>query len=117
MTNTETGIGATESTSAWFYLCKTSDITDADTLRVEVAGRSAIAVFRANDEYWATDDTCTHGAASLSDGLLVGFEIECPFHDGRFDIRTGAATKRPCQIALTAYDVRIDGDALYARAR
>lgn len=53
------------------------------------------------------DRTCTHGDADLSRGTIVGCEIECPKHNGRFDLRTGDGTRRPIQDALQTYPVRV----------
>jgi nitrite reductase/ring-hydroxylating ferredoxin subunit len=55
-----------------------------------------------------TDDHCTHGPGSLSDGYLDGFEIECDFHNGKFDIRTGEVTAPPCMIPVKTYKVIIE---------
>lgn len=52
------------------------------------------------------DRTCTHGDADLAAGTILGCEIECPKHNGRFDLRTGEGTRRPIQTALTTYTVR-----------
>ena len=88
------------------------------TLWTENESGDKITYYRADnaaDEgYFVIDDTCTHGAASLSEGDIVGCEIECPFHSGRFDIRTGAATAFPCVKALMIYPVKVEGDEVYA---
>ena len=72
-----------------------------------------IAVYNLNGEFFATDDTCTHGEASLAEGEIDGDEIVCPFHMGAFDIRSGEATKAPCTKALRTHDVCIVGASLY----
>lgn len=99
----------------WVYLCESAALAEVDALRVDLPGRAALAVFRVDQAYYVTDDACTHGSASLCDGYLHGNEIECPFHDGRFDVRTGAPTKRPCTIALRVYNVEVRAGAVYAR--
>lgn len=80
--------------------------------RIDIPGGDPIAVFRLSDGLFATDDTCTHGAASLSEGFVDSGEIECPFHTGRFDIRTGAATLHPCTVAIRVYPVRIEDNEI-----
>lgn len=57
-------------------------------------------------------DVCTHAYALLSDGWLDGYEIECPLHGARFDVRTGAALTSPAETALATYPVRVAGDAV-----
>jgi naphthalene 1,2-dioxygenase system ferredoxin subunit len=58
---------------------------------------------------YATSNRCTHGDALLCDGFLEGHEIECPRHQGRFDVRTGAATGAPAEIALATWPARLAG--------
>ena len=72
-----------------------------------------IAIFRTGDAVYATDNLCTHGHARLCDGFVEGHEIECPLHQGRFDLRSGQPTCPPAIEALTTYPVRIDGGRVY----
>jgi nitrite reductase/ring-hydroxylating ferredoxin subunit len=96
------------------FLAETRDVqSDRGTL-VELPGRAPIAVFRLGDEFFATDDTCTHGAASLCDGEVFGGQVECPFHGGTFDVRTGAATTFPCTKPLAVYPVVVKNGQVYA---
>ncbi|MGE0487498.1 MAG: Rieske 2Fe-2S domain-containing protein [Gammaproteobacteria bacterium] len=78
--------------------------------QLEVPGCGALALYRLADGFYATDDRCTHGEASLADGDVDGDEIVCPFHLGRFDIRTGNATAAPCVTALTCHRIVADAD-------
>ena len=56
------------------------------------------------------DGTCTHGQTHLADGLLIDGCIECPKHNGRFDVRTGEPRRRPVKVPLGTYPVReVDG--------
>ena len=64
-------------------------------VRVEVEGLPPLAVFQLDDGFYVTDDTCTHGEASLCEGFVEGDEIECPWHSGRFCIKDGKATALP----------------------
>jgi len=94
-------------------VCAKSEI-DADyPLKVELEDGSILAVYRVGEQVYATDDLCSHGDASLSDGFVEGYDVVCPFHMGRFDIRTGEATGEPCHLAIKAYTLRIEGDDVY----
>lgn len=74
----------------------------------------AIAMCRLPAGFFATEDRCSHGDASLSEGEVDGEEIVCPFHLGRFDIRTGEASAAPCITAIQCYAVtRGDDGRLY----
>ncbi len=76
-------------------------------LKVE-AGDLVVAVYHVAGEFYVTDDRCTHGPGSLSEGFLEGHTIECDFHGGCFDIRTGAPTVPPCMIPIKTYAVTVE---------
>ncbi|CAG9263183.1 non-heme iron oxygenase ferredoxin subunit [Paraburkholderia caribensis] len=88
-------------------------VEEGETLRVEL-GDNALCLYRIQGEVYATDDLCTHGQASLADGLIIdGALIECPLHEGAFDIRTGAPARAPCKLALKRYAVHVEDDAVF----
>lgn len=71
----------------------------------------AVAVFRSDDgDFYAINDVCSHGEVSLSEGEVIGCEVECWAHGARFDLRTGAATEYPAIDPVDAYPIRIDGE-------
>jgi 3-phenylpropionate/trans-cinnamate dioxygenase ferredoxin subunit len=80
-------------------------------VKLEKAGKS-ICVTRVGDEVFAIDDTCSHSEASLSEGDVSGFKIECWLHGAEFDLRTGEAVTLPANIALATYPVRIDANSV-----
>lgn len=86
-------------------LCAASAVQPDAPVRV-VHGGQAYAVFCVEGQFFVTQDQCTHGPGSLAEGFVMGTEIECPFHQGRFDIRTGEATAAPCTVALRTWTVR-----------
>jgi nitrite reductase/ring-hydroxylating ferredoxin subunit len=87
---------------------------DDRTLRM--VRQHAVCLYNIGGTIYATDDACTHGEASLADGFIVdSTEIECPYHQGRFDVRTGKATKAPCMVDLRTYRVRIVDDVILIR--
>ena len=77
-----------------------------------ILGEEVIAVFRLGDDYYATSGICTHAYARLSEGYVEDDVIECPYHGGSFDIRTGRALTAPCTRDLKTYPLRIEGDAI-----
>ncbi len=90
------------------------DVPPGEGKLVRVGDRF-LALFNADGTYYATDDTCTHAEASLSEGFLQDCEIECPLHGGRFDLRTGKATWSPAFVPVATYEVRVEGsDVLVA---
>ncbi len=81
--------------------------------RVELRGHGPLVVFQRDGQYFVTDDVCSHGAAALSEGELVDYEILCPHHRGGFDIRSGAPTRAPCVMAIRSYVVSVDNGMLF----
>lgn len=98
---------------AEIILCKTSDVAPGSVVRVEHDERG-LAVYNIDGVFYATDDRCTHGLSSLSEGSLMGDEIECSMHFGTFDVKTGQPTGSPCSIPLRTYKVEVRGDDVYA---
>jgi nitrite reductase/ring-hydroxylating ferredoxin subunit len=99
---------------AMIFLCRTQDVPQEGGLRIELPNRPPVAVFRAAGRYFVTDDTCTHGEASLSEGEVLGTDIICPFHQGTFDLRDGRPTGSPCVMALRTYSTELRDGALFA---
>ena len=80
-------------------------------VRIEKNGES-ICVARIGDEVFAIDDTCSHSDASLSEGDITDFKIECLLHGAEFDLRTGEALTPPAVMPVKKYSVRVDGDSV-----
>ncbi|MEK8052762.1 non-heme iron oxygenase ferredoxin subunit [Ideonella sp. DXS22W] len=100
------------SNTNWVDALAADDLPDDDVLGVAVAGRD-IAIYTVGEGVYATDNLCTHGNARLCDGFLEGHEIECPLHQGRFDVRDGRPTCAPVTEALRRYPVRIAGGRVF----
>ena len=90
-------------------LCPTADVEEGTPVAVDAEGFPPLVAYRVDSDYFVTDNRCTHGNGMLSDGFQDGDQIECPFHGGAFDIRTGAATVFPCQKAVRSYPVELEG--------
>jgi naphthalene 1,2-dioxygenase system ferredoxin subunit len=102
------------SESNWVDAVAADALRGDDVIGIDVAGRD-IAIYRIGDEFYATDNVCTHGQARLCDGFLLGHEIECPLHQGRFDVRDGHATCEPAEEPLRSYPVKIEGQRVWLR--
>jgi 3-phenylpropionate/trans-cinnamate dioxygenase ferredoxin component len=99
----------------WIDACATDDIDQEDVIRFDHSGRT-FAIYRTDDDrFFASDGFCTHERALLSDGLVMGTIIECPKHNGRFDIRTGEAKGAPVCVNLRTYPVKVDGGRVFVR--
>ena len=93
-------------------LCSTADIAPGAAIRVE-AGGLTLAVYNIEGEFYCTDDLCTHGPGSLAEGYIDGDVVECNFHNGQFDIRTGEVVSPPCMIAVKTYPAVVEGGAVF----
>jgi nitrite reductase/ring-hydroxylating ferredoxin subunit len=98
----------------WHFAGVVAEFEDEDVEQVRI-GPLAVAVYFAGGEFHATQDLCTHERAYLSDGVVVDCIVECPFHQGRFDIRTGKALGAPVTVPLKTYPVKILDGRIYVR--
>ena len=80
-------------------------------------GDIPIALTEIEGEIYAVADTCTHEFALLSEGFLEGEEIECPLHQARFDMRTGACLVGPATQDLDAYEVKVEGTEVFVKVK
>src|SRR4051812_17634698 len=93
-------------------ICPPSEVADNSVKSFEV-GTNVIAVYNVGGTFYATDNECTHGAASLADGILEDDIIECSLHFGAFNVKTGEAVQAPCFTALRTYKVVVqDGQVM-----
>ena len=93
-------------------LCRAADVASGTALKVETDGLT-VAVFNLDGEFHVTDDACTHGPGSLSEGFVDGDCVECNFHQGVFNIRTGAVVQPPCMVPVRTYPAIVEDGAVY----
>jgi 3-phenylpropionate/trans-cinnamate dioxygenase ferredoxin component len=94
------------------FLAATSDLLVGRLKRIEVAG-NPICVARTEQGIYAIADPCSHEGASLSEGDLVGLDVECPLHSSRFDIRSGAVRGLPALHPAECFPVTVEGDEVF----
>jgi nitrite reductase/ring-hydroxylating ferredoxin subunit len=93
-------------------LCKVEDVGVGEVRKIE-AGGLTLAVYNLDGLFYATDDACTHGPGSLSEGFVDGDTIECNFHQGVFDIRTGECVRPPCMVPVRTYRTIVEAGKVY----
>lgn len=96
----------------WMEAAAVSELPEDDVIGVALAGRD-IALYHVEGEVYATDNLCTHGQARLCDGFLDGHEIECPLHQGKFDVRSGKASCAPVTQDVRSYPVKIEAGRVF----
>ena len=93
--------------SSKIELCNADDVAVGTALKVEKNGLT-LAVFNVDGEFYTLDDLCTHGPGSLSEGYIEGDVVECNFHNGQFNIRTGEVVLPPCMIPMKTYPTTVE---------
>ncbi len=96
-------------------VCGIGDVAEGTALKVEV-GELTLAVFNLNGAFYVIDDQCTHGPGSLSEGYIEDDTVECDFHNGQFNIKTGAVVSPPCLVPVKTYKVIMDGEKVTIEA-
>ncbi len=99
--------------NGWQEVARTDDLAPGQMMYVEV-GEDPVVLINLDGEFFALSDICTHQDASLSDGEIIGDEIECPLHGGAFEIRTGQPASFPVVVPVETYRVRVVGDTVEA---
>ena len=93
-------------------VCSRSDVAPG-TVEAFAVGGATLAVYNLDGNFYATDDECTHAAASLADGMIDGDVIECCMHMGSFHIPTGRVVEPPCEVPLRTYQVVLKDDGVF----
>ena len=88
-------------------LCSTDEVAPGNAVKVE-AGDLTLAVFNVDGEFFVTDDLCTHGPGSLAEGYIEGDVVECNFHNGQFNIKTGEVVSPPCMVPIKTYKTVVE---------
>jgi len=91
----------------WVEVCASNHLSVEDVVRFD-HDKKTYAVYRtAAGKFYATDGICTHGNTHLAAGLVKGHLIECPKHNGRFDVTDGSPKRKPVCVGLQTYPVRV----------
>ncbi len=98
--------------SNWIRVCATDDIDEEDLIRFDHDGHT-YCIYNTEKGFFATEGMCTHEAQHLEAGLVIGTVIECPLHQGRFNILTGKALGAPVSIDLTTFPVKVENGDVF----
>ena len=96
----------------WVRVAVVGDVETDDVIAVKV-GEQEIAIYNVNDKYYATSNICTHQYARLSEGFVIDGVIECPLHQGRFDIVNGKPKGAPVHVPLCTFPVKVEGNDIH----
>ncbi|MCK6627498.1 MAG: fatty acid desaturase [Anaerolineae bacterium] len=101
------------SAGTWVEVCAVDDLDEEEVIGFDHNGKK-YAVYRLQgDNFYASDGLCTHEKVLLANGLVLDGCIECPMHNGRFDVATGKAVKPPVHEDLKTYPAARRGDKVF----
>ncbi len=90
-------------------VARVGDVPAGEMLTVQVDGDDVVLA-NVDGEIYAFAGECTHRGGPLGDGVLEGDEVECPFHQGRFNVKTGEAVEEPPTEPIQKFQVQVEGD-------
>jgi nitrite reductase/ring-hydroxylating ferredoxin subunit len=93
---------------------KTKDIQPSTMKAVDLASER-VCIVNIEGIYYAIGNVCTHVGGPLDEGTLEGYEVECPWHGSKFDVRTGEPTKPPARQAVPKYEVKVEDNNILVR--
>ena len=103
-----------ENEADWEHVGSLDELGSGE-IQPSMLGDEEIVLCRAGDQVFALHNWCTHADARLSEGSLNGYELQCPLHEGRFDVRTGRALCAPVDTDVRVFPVRIVGADIQAK--
>jgi nitrite reductase/ring-hydroxylating ferredoxin subunit len=93
----------------WHRVAKASAVGKGQMTGGKV-GEVEVAIYNVDGKLFATENICTHEYALLTDGMLEGCVVECPYHQGKFDVSNGKVVEAPPYTSLRTFPVRVTGD-------
>lgn len=99
-------LSARPSAQGFVVACDEQDLAENQPRRFELDG-TAICLVKVNGQPCAFQDFCTHRFGPLSEGAFTDGKVACPWHNSRFDCRTGQVLSGPAKVPLRTYDVRV----------
>ncbi len=99
-------------TSKLIHVADVDDLKDGEMKALEVDDEQ-ICIINIKGNYYVISNVCTHEGGPLNEGMLEGYEVECPWHGARFDVRTGKVISPPAEESVKVYKVRVDGNKVF----
>jgi ferredoxin-NADP reductase/nitrite reductase/ring-hydroxylating ferredoxin subunit len=92
-------------------VAETKDIQTSQMKEVQIDGND-VCIANVDGKYYAIGNVCTHEGGPLADGSLEGYEVECPWHQSKFDVRTGEVTNPPASESEPTYEIKVVGNSI-----
>ena len=97
-------------------VAETKDIQSSQMKELQINGED-VCIANVDGKYYAIGNVCTHEGGPLADGILEGYEVECPWHQSKFDVRTGEVTNPPASESEPTYEIKVDGNSILVKKR
>lgn len=97
-------------------VANTNDIQPSRMRAIQINGLE-VCIANVDGKYYAINNICTHEGGPLADGRIDGYEVECPWHSSKFDVRTGQVIQPPASEPEPVYEVRVEGNSILVRKR
>jgi nitrite reductase/ring-hydroxylating ferredoxin subunit len=94
----------------WVKAAAQGEFEDSDRKMVDLGGNLQIGLFKVDGAFHAISAWCSHQRATMIHGSLDGYELTCPFHGARFDVRNGRALSLPAVRPVKSYPVKVEGE-------
>jgi nitrite reductase/ring-hydroxylating ferredoxin subunit/uncharacterized membrane protein len=91
------------------------DLTEGNTLRVDVGG-TIMTLVRLQGEVYAIQEFCTHRHGPLSEGCFADGQVQCPWHNSRFDVRSGKVMQGPAKVDLNVFATRVSDNRIWVQS-
>ena len=95
-------------------VAETKDIKPSTMKAIDLAGER-VCIVNVEGNYYAIGNVCTHVGGPLNEGTLEGYDVECPWHGSKFDVRTGKPTRPPARQSVPTYVVKIEDNNILVR--
>lgn len=100
--------------SDWIDVCGRDEMLPGE-FKVVWDEDTPIAVYNIDGMFYSIEDTCTHDGGDLAGGEIHGFEVECPRHGARFDVRTGDVTRAPATEPIASFPIQENNGRIFTR--
>ncbi len=101
-----TGPAARDGEVTFVPVSDAEHLSNGETLRVEI-DKQVLTIARIDNQLYAFQEFCTHRFGPLSEGSFHGFNVQCPWHNSCFDVRTGKVTNGPAKVDLKTFKVQM----------
>ena len=101
----------------WIVACDFASVAANDVVRFDSLDATFAVIKLKDGRCSVIDGLCTHGRAHLAEGFVDGNTIECPKHNGRFNVLTGEPAASPVRVATNVYETRVNEDKIEFRKR